>query len=106
MKNKLTILSDIHLEFYTNIIQIDYIIDMIPECKYLVLAGDLCTLHYIDNLHYFIKKLENKCKYIIAISGHTHHELDIIKNETRYLSSPLGYPTEIGYNFSPKTMVI
>lgn len=37
----------------------------------------------------------------IAISGHTHHGMNQIKEGTRFVSAPVGYPHEIKYEYRP-----
>jgi len=54
--------------------------------------------------HHNCGELVDRIAPSIAVSGHTHHEINLIKGITRYVSSPVGYPSDIKYDFKPLVM--
>jgi len=94
-KIKFQIVSDLHIEYKNDDIDINPLDYITPSCENLILAGDIGSLYKINQLTNFLKKLCTYFKIVIYVPG--NHEYYVTDS---YIQNPLNLSklTEILYD--------
>lgn len=76
-KTKFQIVSDLHIEYKNDNVDIDPLDYITPSCDNLILAGDIGSLYKINQLTNFLKKLCTHFKIVIYVPGNHEYYVDL-----------------------------